>query len=119
MKMEHKITTTKNMNSIAVNAIFSQVFNTDPVQEAPLAHGKMSFEWGYNMIDESTISIMIKKYKHVYIMDVLNSVDRDSLTAENKLKSLMEVILIKIKRSEKLKGRICANGSPHRKFIPR
>ena len=49
MKMEDKMTTTKNLNSIYVNAIFSQVFKTDPKQEYPVAHRKMSLERGYNM----------------------------------------------------------------------
>ena len=32
MNIEDKITTTKNLESIAVNAIFSQILNTDPAQ---------------------------------------------------------------------------------------
>ena len=35
MNFEYKMTTTKNLNIIAVNTIFDQVFNTDPAQEAP------------------------------------------------------------------------------------
>ena len=41
MKMEDKITTTKSLNSISVNAIFDQVLKTDPTREDPGAHEKM------------------------------------------------------------------------------
>ena len=44
MKIEDNMTTTKNLNSIAMNAMFSQVLNMDPAQEVPGAHEQMSFE---------------------------------------------------------------------------
>ena len=43
-------------------------------------------------------------------MEVLIGVDPDSLTAEQKQKSLRSVNIIKLKRSGKLKGRMCDNG---------
>ena len=46
MKMKYNMTTTNNLNSIAVNVIFSKVFNMYPSQEAPGAHKKMSFGRG-------------------------------------------------------------------------
>ena len=52
-------------------------------------------------------------------MEVLSGVDPDSLTVEQKRKVLREVNLIKLKRIGKLKGSMCANGSPHHKFLPR
>ena len=45
--------------------------------------------------------------------------DLDSFTAEHKQKSLRAVNLIKLKMSGELKGRMCANGAPRRKFVPR
>ena len=45
--------------------------------------------------------------------------DLDSLKSEHKKKSLRAVNLIKPKRIGKLKVRMCANGVPHRKFVPR
>ena len=48
-------------------------------------------------------------------MEVLSSVDPEYLTAEQNRKVLRSVNLIKLK----LKGRICANGTPHHKFLPR
>ena len=61
MKMEDNTPTTKNLNSIAVNAIFSQVFNTYPSQEATGAHGKMLFERGYTIFGERATSLMFKE----------------------------------------------------------
>ena len=52
-------------------------------------------------------------------MEVLSGVGPDSLTVEQKRKVLREVNLIKLKRIGKLKGSMCANGSPHHKFLPR
>ena len=49
MNLKDKMKTTKNLNSIALNAIFAQVFKTDPTQEAPGAHKQMLFEGGDNM----------------------------------------------------------------------
>ena len=60
MKMEDKMTTTKKLNSISVNTIFSQVLNMDPVQEAPGAHNKMLFERGYNIFGKREIAVMFK-----------------------------------------------------------
>ena len=51
MKMEDKMTITKKLKSFAVNYIFAQVFNTDPTQEAPGAHKKISSERGYKMFE--------------------------------------------------------------------
>ena len=61
MKIEDKMMTNKNLKSIAVNAIFAQILNTYPVQEAPGENGKFSFEKGYKMFDEREISIMFKE----------------------------------------------------------
>ena len=38
MNMEDNMTTTKNLNSIAVRAIFDQVLKMDPKQKAPGAY---------------------------------------------------------------------------------
>ena len=44
MNLEDKITTTNNLNSISVNAIFAQVFKMDPMQEAPGTMSKYSLK---------------------------------------------------------------------------
>ena len=49
----------------------------------------------------------------------LGEINPDTLTPEQKRKVLRAVNLIKIKRSGKVKGRLCANGAPHRKYVPR
>ena len=60
MKMEDKMTTTKNLNSIDVNYIFDQVLNMDPTQEAPGAHVQMSPQRGYKLFGEREIAVMFK-----------------------------------------------------------
>ena len=109
MKMEDTMTATKNLNIFSVNTIFSQVLNTDPTQEAPGAHDQMSFKRSYKMFREREIAVMFKQYKQMEDMEVMSSVDPDSFTAEQKQKSLRGVNLIKLKRSRKLKGSMCAD----------
>ena len=60
MNMEDKMTTTKNLNSIAVNTIFARVLNTDPAQEAQVAHAKILFKRRYKIFGEREIAIMFK-----------------------------------------------------------
>ena len=50
---------------------------------------------------------------------MLMAIDPDTLTKEQKQKALRGVNLIKQKRTGSIKGRMCANGAPHRKFVPR
>ena len=111
--------TTKNLNVISSNAIFDHVLKTLPTQEAWGAQKKILFETVYNMFDEGEISLLFKEYKPMEDMEVINSVYTYFLTAEQKQKSLREVNLIELKRSRKLKYRMCASGAPHHKFLPR
>ena len=62
---------------------------------------------------------MVKEYKQMEDMNVLTAIDPMSLTMEQKRKALRAVNLIKQKRNFVIKGRMCANGAPHRKFVPR
>ena len=50
-------------------------------------------------------------------MDVMSGVDPDSLTEEQKRKSLRAVNITKLKRSNKLNGRMCIDGAPKHKFV--
>ena len=50
-------------------------------------------------------------------MELLSGIKPDSLTSEQKRKLLREFNRIKLKRSGKLKGRMCVNGAPHCKFV--
>ena len=82
-------------------------------------HETMSFERGYNMFGERSIDVTFKKYKQMEKMEVMIGFNPESLTAEKKQKALREVNIIKMKRSGKVKDRMCANGAPHCKFLPR
>ena len=52
-------------------------------------------------------------------MSVLMAINPDALTKEKKRKALRAVNLIEKKRTGLIKGRMCANGAPHWKFVPR
>ena len=64
MTMEDNMMTTNNLDIMALNAIFDQVLNKDPVQEDPGAHAQMLFGWGYKIFGEREVAVMFKKYKH-------------------------------------------------------
>lgn len=80
---------------------------------------QMSFNRGQKLFGERAIAAMVKEYKQMDDMKVLGGVCPDTLTREQKHKALRAVNLIKQKRNKKIKGRMCANGAPHRKFVPR
>ena len=50
---------------------------------------------------------------------MLRFFDPESLTAEQNRKSLRAFNIIKLKRRRKFKVRMCDNGAPRRKFLPR
>ena len=50
---------------------------------------------------------------------MLMAIDPDVLSKEQKQKGLRAVNLIKEKRTGSIKGHMCANSAPHRKFVPR
>ena len=68
---------------------------------------------------ERAIAAIFKEYKQMQDMDVLGALNPDELTNDQKRQALRAVNLIKFKRCGKVKGRLCANGAPHRKIIPR
>ena len=49
MKMEDKMTTANNLNSIAVNVIFDQLLETDPTQKVPGEHEQILLKRCYKM----------------------------------------------------------------------
>lgn len=80
---------------------------------------QMSFNRGQKLFGERAVAAMFKEYKQMDDKSVLGVVDPDALTPEQKKKALKTVNLIKQKRDGKVKGRMCANGAPHRSFVPR
>ena len=69
---------------------------------------------------------LLKEQKHPYSksekmedMVVLDAIGPSKLKFEQKKKSLREVNLIKKKKQRKIKGRMSANGFPHRRFVLR
>ena len=62
---------------------------------------------------------MFKEYEQLDYLTVLGRLPPEKITPEQKRKALRAINLIKEKRCGKLKGRICADGSTQRKYIPR
>ena len=89
-------------------------------QENPENNYKqMSFNKGQKLFGERAVAAMIKEYKQMDDKSVLGGFDPHTLTMDQKKKALKAVNLIKQKCDGKVKGRMCANGAPHRPFVPR
>lgn len=80
---------------------------------------QMTADKGIKEFGEVAVAAIFKEYKQMQELNVLGSLDPDKLTPEEKCSALRAVNLIKLKRCGKVKGRMCANGAPHRNFIPR
>lgn len=80
---------------------------------------QMSAKEGIKKFGEEAVAAMFKEYMQIDNLKVVGRVDKRKLTRELKRKALRAVNLIKKKRCGKIKGRTCANGAPHRKFVPR
>ncbi|GFH50441.1 hypothetical protein CTEN210_06917 [Chaetoceros tenuissimus] len=80
---------------------------------------------GIKEFGEEAVAVMFKEYKQIPHPNlnpnpkVVGCFDKLKLTRELKRKALRAVNLIKKKRCKKIKGRACANGAPHCKFVPR
>ena len=77
------------------------------------------FSKGQKLFSERVVSSMIKEYKQMDDMKVLDAVDPDKFSSNQKRKVLRAVSFIKQKRNGNVKGRMYANGVPHRKFVLR
>ena len=104
-----------SLQRIAVNALFTQMVNI----ETDNNFTQMSFNRGQNLFSELAVAAMVNEYKQMKYMSVWMAIDPDALTKEQKQKALRAVNLIKQERTGSIKGRMCANGAPHRKFVPR
>ena len=96
-------TTTNGMRSILVNVLFTQ----------------MTAEKGFELFGEKAVAAMVKELKQLDDFDAVRPEDATKLTHEQKRNALPAINLIKKKRCGRIKGRTCANGAPHRKFVPR
>ena len=83
---------------------------------------QMSAHKGIKLFGQRAIAAMIKELKQLNDgvipgNPVIAPIPFDELTAKDKKESLEAVNLIAIKRSGKIKGRTCANGSKKRKYL--
>ena len=77
----------------------------------------MPINRGQKLSGERAVAAMLKEYLQMEDMTVLEIVEPDPLTSEQKCKAMRAVNMIKQKRNLKLKGKMCANGAPHGKFV--
>ena len=83
---------------------------------------QMSANRGIKLFGEKAVAAIFKELKQLNNgvlpgNPVIVPIDIESLTEEDKRKSLEAVNLIKVKRCGKIKGRTCANGSRQRNFV--
>jgi len=101
-------TTTRKMNSTVVNHMFDE-----------MCFNQMHASKGIELFKERAVAAFFKEYKQLNDMAVVGKVTYEQLTDEDKRRALRAINLIKEKRCGKIKGRTCADGSKHRKFVPR
>jgi len=80
---------------------------------------QMTANKGIKEFGERAVAAIYKEYKQMQDLQVLGNTNYDLLSNDQKRRALRAVNLIKLKRTGTVKGRMCANGAPHRKFIPR
>ena len=84
-----------------------------------LVFTQMTADRGIKEVGEKAIAAIFKEYKQIDDLNVIGPLTPENLSNDQKRRALRAVNLIKLKRCGKVKGRLCANGAPHRKFIPR
>lgn len=89
----------------------SSIFNIDLTQ--------MTADRAIKQVGDQAITALVKEYTQMTTMNVLEAICPDELTPEQKKQALRVVNLVKIKRDGTVRARMCANGAPHRKYIPR
>ena len=102
--------TIKELSHIPLEVLFTRVGNKESGEGN---FEQMSFNRGQKLFGERVVAAMLKEYQQMEDMALLEIVEPNSLTSEQKCKALRAVNLIKQKRNLKIKGRMCANGAPH------
>ena len=102
----------KSFMSVAANVLFVQVNE----------HAQMSAKAGIKKFGDRAIAAMLSEYKQLNTgvlpgKPVFGYISPDSITFEEKRGALDAVNLIKKKRSGKIKGRTCANGSKQKRYL--
>ena len=77
---------------------------------------------GFKLFGDRTVAAMIKELKQLEegpmpVKKVVTAINPDTLSAEDKAKSLNAVNLIKQKRDGTFKGRRCADGSKQKRYL--
>ncbi len=100
----------------AVNVVFAQIGK----------YSQMSAKEGIKQFGERAIAAIFEEYKQLNEgavpgknIPVVGPQDPSLLTDEEKRRALEAVNLIKEKRSGKIKGRTCANGSKQKRYLKR
>ena len=77
----------------------------------------MSASKGIKTFGDKAITAILGEFSQLNDMKVVEPLDPDALTPQKKRDALRTVSLLKEKWSGSLKGRTCADGSKHRKYI--
>ena len=109
----------KGYTNVVVNVMFAQMKVDDKYIDTSTIHEQISFNKGQKLFGERVVSAIIKEYNQMDDMRVLDMIDSDTLNSNQKRTALRAVNLTKKKRNGSVKGIMCANRAPHRKFVPR
>ncbi len=74
---------------------------------------------GLRKFGERGLTAAIDKLTQLHIMDTWVAMDPSKLTREDWMKALSLLLLLKEKKSGKIKGRACINGALQRVYIPK
>ena len=77
VEMGSKMKTTKNLNTIAVHDVFTQVLQTESAPEAPGLHEQISFERVYKIFNDRSVAGMFKEYKQIEDIKAIIGVNTD------------------------------------------
>ena len=112
--MEEKKHETKKKNNVDVETSIKAAVNVMFTQ--------MQATRGFKLFRERAVAVMIKELKQLEEGPMpgkkfVTAINPDTLSAEDKAKSLNAVNLIKQKRDVAIKGRTCADGSKQKRYL--
>ena len=100
----------KDALKFVVHYMFTQMHNLDD----PEIFKQMGSKKGINKFGKQAIDALMQEFTQIVNMDVFKGVDPAQLTNEQKKEALRAIGLIKLKRDFNMKGRLVADGRPHR-----
>ena len=80
---------------------------------------QMSAKWGIKKHGVEAIKVIFKEYAQLDYLEVFKLIVSMKLTEQQKKDALELITVVKEKICGTLKGRVCANGNKHKRYIPK